>query len=74
MVIGVLENKTCCVCGNVATKKHMSAIGQIAYYVCKQHYEETSPALGHDEEIHMNRMGLIWVATKKWIDLLTPKK
>ena len=57
----------CCVCGIPATQRHTSIMGQIPFFVCDQHYKETYPAMGYDEKIKMNRMGLIWESTDEWV-------
>lgn len=54
-----IEIKKCCICGEHATEKHMSIIGQIPFYVCDFHYKNTSVCLGWDSTIKMNRIGLI---------------
>ncbi len=59
--------KTCCICGEVAMKKHMSIAGQIPFYLCDQHYKETYPAMGWDYETSMNRMGLMQQGTTEWV-------
>jgi hypothetical protein len=38
-----MTDKICEVCGIPATHKHMSIIGQIPFFVCKDHFENTFP-------------------------------
>jgi hypothetical protein len=59
--------KKCCICGEVATKKHMSIMGQIPFYLCQTHHKETYPAMGWDHTANMNRMGLMKAGTNEWI-------
>ncbi len=64
-----IENASnkCCVCGIPATERHMSIVGQIPFFVCDQHHKETCPAMGWDEKVNMNRMGLMWIGTNEWV-------
>lgn len=64
------SDKKCCACGEVAHKRYMSIIGQIPYYVCEKHYQETSPAMGFDFKLQHQRIGLMYNGTDKWVDLL----
>lgn len=60
----------CCICGLPATNHHMSMMGQIPFFVCEKHYKETFSAVGYDKKIGMNRMGLMYVDTNEWAELI----
>jgi hypothetical protein len=55
----------CCVCGQPATERHMSIMGQIPFYVCSNHYKSTNPAMG------AGKMGLVIVKSgqMEWLPL-----
>jgi hypothetical protein len=61
------NEEKCCVCGESATRYHMSIFGQIKYWVCEKHYQKTRPAIGPDGEY--NRMGLVDYDTREWVEL-----
>lgn len=53
-----IQNR-CCVCGEIATHKHISVMGFRIYRLCENHYTNTSPAYGYCQRVQFNRMGLI---------------
>lgn len=53
----------CYICGEQATNRHMSIMGQIPFYVCKKHYKETGPGHGGGQ------MGLVNVETGRWVEM-----
>ena len=62
-----MKKEKCCVCGKPATNRHMSIMGQIPFWVCEEHHQNTYPAIGKDGE--SNRMGLMEKENKKWVKL-----
>jgi len=53
-----IQNR-CCVCGEIATHKHISVMGFRIYRLCENHYKNTSPSYGYCQRVQFNRMGLI---------------
>lgn len=61
----------CCICDDYATISHQSVMGQIFYPVCTFHYRNTTPAMGWDDNIKGNRMGLM-DKDHEWMNIKNP--
>jgi hypothetical protein len=56
-----MQQHKCCVCAEIPTNYHLSIVGQIKFYVCENHFNNTYTAMG------MGRMGLM--KDREWIEI-----
>jgi hypothetical protein len=78
-ILKIFNKKRCCICNKKAKYGHNSIFGQVHFPLCKTHLNETSPALGYDENIENNRMGLLdkngkWVKLKYFKEIIVELK
>jgi hypothetical protein len=67
-----IKKQLCCICDEVATKKHMSFFGQIPFPVCNFHFENTGTMYSIDPLTKKYRMGL--GINGKFIDIKDPER